>query len=505
MSKIKIAIIGCGAASVAFIRSLIDESKFNNFNHYKLTIFEPALDLGVGLAYQDDLSNLIINRPLQTSSVHCSNLNEFYYWLKEKPNILKNMVVESNEHDDQRSYISRKIFGHYLKDIFEMTLSEASSCNIEVEIVRKKVTKIHSINPFIIEAAKKEIFITNYVVLCTGNNEPADIYGLVDTPRYINSPYPLELRVQPIDFKQNIGIIGNSLTAIDIAISLYILGHTGIINMLSRRHVHPRVRGKISDHNLEFFTLNSIIATKIQKGKFSLRDALRLLRKELQKIGFSWKPLLVENDKQKHLTQILKEEIEAAKTERKWQTLLSSTNQLIEECWYALDNKSKSIFMKYYQRIWINNRSPIPLKNAEILLEMAENNLLYSTAGLQDIKYINKLDKYTASSKSGQQLEFDWIINATGPSRHIEPKNTLLYNLIEDGYGRENSFGGLEVDFETSSLLNKAGEINPHIRAIGHNTIGVHFYTSSLEMIAKRAKKISKNLIEFMIKEALDG
>lgn len=506
MKTINIGIIGCGAAAVTLIRCLIEEAVLHNFYQFTLTIFELSSDLGVGFAYQRDLRNLILNRPINTSAAHHALLDEFYRWVMERPQFSKFIIVDPQQNDDL-SYISREIFGYYIKDIFEETLKKYNAFGVKVNIIQKAVIAIHSMNPFAIEVKDKDIFFVDRIVLCTGNTKPVDVYSLQNTPRYINIPYPLEQQIKCIHKKQHVGIIGNSLTAVDIALSLSHLGHSGKITMFSRHYVNPRVRSTAKSYILQFLTLTSLERIKHQKGHLTLRDALRLFRKELKNSGSNdhWKKLFIEDDKQKNLIQILEEEIDASKEQRIWQSILSATNQIIEEYWDAFDQESKSIFMKKFHRIWLNNRSPIPLTNAKLLLEMAEKQFLSSMHGLKEIYYVPERQKYIANHAKGEPVEVDWIINATGPSKYIERDNLLLYGLIEKGFAKENSFGGLDVDFNTSYLLNHEGKVMDTINALGHNTTGVYYYTSSLEMIAKKSKKIAQQMMTSMIQDNKNG
>lgn len=47
--------------------------------------------------------------------------------------------------------------------------------------------------------------------------------------------------------------------------------------------------------------------------------------------------------------------------------------------------------------------------------------------------------------------------------------------------------------------------INTNIRALGHNTIGVYNYTSSLEMITKKAEKIARDFAYLIQEDKLNG
>ena len=175
-----------------------------------------------------------------------------------------------------------------------------------------------------------------------------------------------------------------------------------------------------------------------------------------------------------------------------------STNSVVEQWWNLLDDHSKKIFMKHFHRIWLNKRVPIPANNAKILLEMAKKNQLEMLSGLRSIHYDTEKKQYVVSTQSGGKKYYDWIINATGPSRDVEPNDKFLQQLIENKLARKNPYGGLDVDFETSALINENGCANPFIRVLGHNTAGTYYFVSSVEMIAQKAVKIAKHLAHSM-------
>lgn len=505
MNKINVAIIGGGSGAVTFIKYLVNTSLINQFYELKLSIYEPSAHLGAGLAYQPDLSTLLVNRPLQTMSVDAVMLNSFEQWLRKKPDLLSKAYVEADKPDDQRSYISRKIFGYYLNSILNEAISLAKSHGILVEIIPEMVERIYSAKPFVIQTNLGNVVFADYVVLCTGHNEPDDIYQLKGTPYYFNNPYPIEKRLAQIESKNNVGVIGNSLTAIDVALSLQQRGHKGKINLLSRSSICPTVRGKIQQYQLKFLTKQAIGATIVQKGCFSLRDALRKFRYEFKQIGYDWRFIFADDNKNTNWVDKLENEVIAAQNVRKWQAVLSATNQVIEECWHALDNNSKLIFIHRFNRIWLSKRSPIPVTNAKKLITMAKDKQLSMLAGLVEINYQENSSNYLAKFKNGEQIECDCVINASGPSRYVKPGDKLIYGLIKAGIARENRFGGIDVDFASSSVIDMAGHINPYLRVIGHNTLGVHYYTSSLQMIAQRAQKVAENLISFIRGKILHG
>ncbi len=499
MKSKTIAIIGCGAAAVSFIRSFIQQCKSYQLNHVNLIIFEPASTLGVGLAYQSDLDNLVINRPAQTMSANLVQPGEFFEWMKRTNFILNDKKTTKKNY---LIYPSRKIFGYYLSELIETVMSEAIQSNIHVKIIKDSVTQLGKDSPVYIQTKSSGIFFADYILLATGNNEPKDFYNLNNTPKYINSPYPLYKKLSAIGSNETVGILGNSLTAIDITLSLDYLRHNSNITMLSRLNVSPRVRAeRIAPYQLQFLT-----TSRIQKknDKITLRDILRLFRKELKQNGISWQQFFVEDNKNLSLSELISLEIEASKYDRKWQDILSATNEIIEDIWNTLDSQHKEIFTKYYQRIWLRNRSPIPPENARLLLELTKQKKLFSVSELDDVKYDHKIQKYIGITKKKQFL-FDWVINATGPSRYVQPEDVLMHNLIQSGVARPHLFGGVDVDFNSSAIISDSNCINKNIRVLGHNTIGVYNYTSSLEMIAKKADKIAHDFAYLIKEDKLNG
>lgn len=499
-----LAIVGCGATAVTFLRSFIQCCISKKLNDLTIIIFEPAETLGVGLAYQDDFDSLLINRSAQTMSAHPTKLNEFYLWLQKNPKFLQT-ELNSAECPDQPIFPPRKVFGFYLNDILKKTINKARRNRLSIKIVKEAVEDIQPGPPFDICTTKQKKFTVDYLILALGHNQPLDIYKLGKTTSYINSPYPLNKSLLHIPGDQTIGVIGNSLTAIDVVLSLHHLKHQAKITMLSRAHIFPRVRGLQSQHTLKYLTEAAIRERKEKFGKFTLRDVLRLLRKDLKQYGYQWKTLFVAKQKTIKYEDVLIEEILHAYQEIKWQSILSATNEIIEEIWNHLDFASKRNFLRNFQRIWLNIRSPIPVKNATILLHLLKQKNLSMETGLKNLEFQKIKKAYEATFEDRKKLSFDWIINASGPAREVGANDDLLFKLIQKGMVQPHPLGGIDVDFATAAVIDKQGHFNSHIRSIGHNTVGVYNYVSSLEMIAKKADKIAQNLFVFINEGKLSG
>lgn len=491
-----LAIIGCGAASITFFRTLVDiySDQYLDLPNLHILIFEKERELGPGFAYQDDFDEIIINRPVQNMSANPDNHQEFFLWLKHKRHVIDDQTESSNE----PIYTSRKLFGLYLNEILEKTIVKACLFGMATHVIYDKVTRIIGTHSFIIETESNKIHIADFVIICTGHNQPKDIYNLSNSPKYINNPYPTKNIIHQISRNDCVGILGNSLTAIDSVIALKKIGFIGKTHMFSRKYVIPRVRGKVSTHQLQCLTTLAINKMVEKQGNISLRGILRLFRKELRLYDLSWKFLFTEDDKTQSFHEILLNQLNMINKPLPWQAIIPSTNSVSEYLWHQLIPSEKALFLKYCQRTWLNHRSSIPPINARLLIELAEQDRLFMHSGIRHVDYNISKGKYIVYMDNDNEFECDWIINATGPSKYIGPQDELAYELIKQGIAKEHLFGGIDVDFETSSLLNKHGQANPRIRLIGHNTVGVYQYTSSLELIAKKSMKVANNFVTFM-------
>ena len=186
----EIAIVGCGAAGVTFLRSFVAQI-INHKINVAITIFEKRDSKGGGIAYQPDLKNLLLNRPLQKMSATIDDNAEFEKWLLAHPEYTSEIIVEADGPDDKRAYTSREIFGHYLSSVLAETIEKAEKLGIKITLIPYEAIQIHAEKPYAIEAGNGETYFADYLVLCSGNNKPRDIYHLKESPRYINDPYPL--------------------------------------------------------------------------------------------------------------------------------------------------------------------------------------------------------------------------------------------------------------------------------------------------------------------------
>ena len=502
MLKHTVALIGCGASGVAILHQLA--AQLNNISEKptitELSIFEPAQDLGVGLAYQKDLDALLINRPANSMSIDSDCQKDYESWLTE--NDIAN-EGKSDPYNGKRSrnytcFTSRQQFGDYLKSRMKSALDCIRQHGIQVQIYHKAIIKImrtkrKSISRFILYDPNCNYHAADDVILAIGNNKPLDTYHLSHTDNYIHEPYPTQQKLKIIPSSDKICIVGNSLTAVDMALALNALGHRGRIMLSSRTHIFPHVRKSTSSHHLKYLTHSNIDKLIHTQGSLTLRNLVRLLRLELKYSCESQWQTLFRSDKT-DLVEHLDNEL-SMENAHPYQSLLNATNNIIEKVWHNLRFKDKKLFLSRYHRLWNRCRFPIPKENAKQLLNMAKNNQLHYFGNLKTIHYdaTNKLYELISTDKSKAQIH--WVINATGPAHHLPPDNLLLHTLITCGHSRLHPLGGIDVDYNTNLLISSAGSLIQGLYLLGHNSFGTFYHVSSLEMLVNKAATIIKHIL----------
>jgi uncharacterized NAD(P)/FAD-binding protein YdhS len=239
-----------------------------------------------------------------------------------------------------------------------------------------------------------------------------------------------------------------------------------------------------------------------KKNFLSQRDLLRVLRKELTAVGENWRTVFFE-EKNTNPHDYFQNGIKNSVKEQPWQSVLVSIDQVIEHYWNKLSEQSKNEFLNLYHRKWNSKRVPLPITTAyKINALLMDGHLRYSP-GLKKIYpkssrvfYAHVIDNECIASTGEVMYEFDWIINAPGPDRHIDlTQMNLIRYLIESGMAACSPYGGIKVDFETSALIKPSGKKNEQFYALGHPTNGTFYFVSSLEMISSRARKVATELV----------
>jgi uncharacterized NAD(P)/FAD-binding protein YdhS len=496
-----IAIIGCGASGVATLASLIERIKNSNYQKYKINVFEKSSSFGSGLAYQYDSDDLLMNMVSSTTSIFENRETDFWEWMVDRGYGKGSSQVMSGSGVSPDGYISRQFFGLYLKDRLHDAISEAKKINISVELVNHEVIDIkRKYQHFEVVDCAEHVNQFDYVILCTGNIEPHDIFRLKGKSQYVNNPYPINRYAMGIGKNDCVGIIGGQLTAADIAVVLAQQGHAGPIHFFTRGSNYPLVRCSKEKFELMYFNLENLEAIRSkQLGEISLRQALRLARKDFIRAGVKWNKFF--NPDEHPYEDWIWHLLSKGHLYAEWQHFAVASDAVISNYWDALTITGKKMFMNKYHRLWMCKRVPLPMHTCLKLYSLFKAGILKHHTHLMEINCKTPNNFVVSISDAGGpeksiQIECDWVINATGPARSVDGNtgSPLLNNLMKSGLIRANPFGGIQVDYETSMVKSGRDKMK-NFYAIGHLTSGTYYFVSSLDMVSMGAKRVARNVV----------
>ncbi|KVD81008.1 hypothetical protein WS62_25360 [Burkholderia sp. ABCPW 14] len=494
--KFTIAVIGGGAASVAFLHHFTRLVTPSVAARIRIEVFEPRPSVGPGLAYGEDVGALLLNRAVETMSVSASDFSTFASWVRWKSHHEDDLNALAKQ-DLSATYVSRPLFGRYLCDFFQETRSIAHRKGLAIDVRHHAIRSIERSVRYRLDAGER-IYEADSVIVAIGNTGQKDLYGLDGHPCYISTPYPLSQQLLSLAAARRICIIGASLTAVDVAVSLHKFWPDVEIHMVSPTGTLPYVKGKqVMPRPLRFLTEASIRAlTSGGARKIGLRALTRLLRAEFNAIGEDWRHLFARHD---DAVALLHDEIEYADRERAWQTILVATNGVVEQAWNALDPDGQALFLRRFARQWLARRAPMPLDNAKVLARMLDDKRLafVKTPVVFDRTARASIRLTGIGKGSSDAYDYDYVVNATGSAKDIDSPaiSPLGWQMLRDGLAVPDWRGGIQVDFDTGAILDRSGEPDWQLRALGHITCGTYFYVSSLEMVAKRACKIAGDIV----------
>lgn len=500
----KIAIIGCGAATVATLFGFIEYFHSGFIKNIKISIFEKEPTFGSGLAYQCDSEELMMNMVSSTISIFPHKESDFWEWILERGCSYSVDQIISKSGVAPEGYISRQFFGAYLRSRLQEAISALEKLGIEVDLIHCEVVNLELLgdDEFNVIDKKQKGQKFNGVILCVGNTSPQDIFNLSGKSQYINNPYPVSRFSPLIKRSDSVGIIGGQLTAADIAVVLANQGHYGPIYFFTRDLNLPLIRRQKNKFHLNYLTIENLRLLQIKnKDGISLRQILRLARKDFLKTGMRWNNIF--KSAKTEYSHWIKYLLEDEYTFMLWQHCAIETDFIIAEYWHALTSSEKDLFLRKYHRLWMSKRVPLPVHTALKLHSLFQAGILRHYPFLYEINFLARnrfvaVIKPPEKSTDAHEVVCDWVINATGPSRDVDKHSdsVLISNLFKSGLITANPHGGIALDYETSLIKTRELKALKNFYAIGHLTSGTYYFISSLDMVSLRARSVAKHFFK---------
>jgi uncharacterized NAD(P)/FAD-binding protein YdhS len=507
---VSIAIIGGGAAGASVAHYLVRSLGNGPVKvDAEIKLYEKRGVIGPGLAYQRDNDVLLMNMVSQDASLFADEPENFWRWLASTEQNQYRHYAISGSAIIPNGYVPRGLFGCYMRHMFEQVITLAALSGIKLSKHHTEVVGLQKLGErYELMTATGETSSFDYVILCTGNTKPVDIYSLSGHARYINEPYPVQPYLGKIGPHDRVAVIGTQLTAVDVAIVLAHQGHQGPIHLVSRTRELPSIRSILEPYQLKYMTIPNLRALREKgHGEVRLQDILRLLRKEFAAVGADWKEVLFRYKDSIEPDEYFAIGLNNAPKKQPWQWVMVAIDHVVEHFWDALNDHDKTIFMKIYHRNWNSRRAPLPVPTAYKIHSLLCSGQLKFKSGVSDIKVTNQgLFQVTYTQNSGSQTsssadEFDWVINATGPAREVDENQASIVNdLLNDGSAIKHPHGGIQVEFESSAVIDANGIPNRKLYAIGQLACGTYYFVSSLEMISLRSREVAHNVVQHILR-----
>ncbi|MBE7303060.1 FAD/NAD(P)-binding protein [Staphylococcus epidermidis] len=476
----RVAIIGMGTAGVSVLRQLV---KHENFSQLKVDVYDDDRNMGQGVPFQNDSSELLINMPSKSMSLNLDDDQEFWKWYQNQ--------TEFNFSNPQ--YLPRFVFGHYMKSY----LSYYNDQFDNLTIINDKVQEIFTQSDVDDIDLKyhvctcddeKEWREYDYLFLTFGTFSYHDPYDLKGTKGYIQTPYPTYHTLDNVKDSDRIVIIGTGLASLD-AVRYVAAHHPSLpITMTSRSAALPSVRGKMT--KIQFTHLTKSRFNGIMKkhfGNVPLEKVVSLFLKECEDYGIDFKKLIYRRtgNHVKDLEYDLNHEEEMGI----FQSIIEHLKENLNWIWNSLSVKDQETFNHKYTKIIQLNSNPMPPRTARLLIKLIQNNELVIKKGLEDIVHKNEQFMLKYNDTTQNYESFDIVINATGSKTHLsqlDEDDQLILNLENRQIVQRHPMGGIQIIPETNQVISPRYGTLKNVIAIGQMTNGVNKLRNGVKMIVNQ-------------------
>jgi uncharacterized NAD(P)/FAD-binding protein YdhS len=455
-----VAVIGGGASGMLVCVNLIKQLACP----LKIIVINSGANFGTGVAYHSASDKHLLNVMAARMSALSDDPDHFVRWLIEDHSFA-DIEIETLG----KTYLPRRIYGEYLKSVWEKTLEQKPDW-ITVEMIANRAVKIDHVGEkdFRIHLLDSITVNANHVVLATGNAAPRNPsisnMNFYKSTNYFNNPW-LSSSVENLDTNKNVFIIGNGLTMADTVLSLVEHKLKGTIHSVS-----PHGFG-ILQHRHNGVPYNGLI--KELKDVHSLYELVNLFNKHIKKIrrlGLSAEPVI---DSLRPKTQSL---------------------------WISFSPDEKRKFIFRLRHLWGVARHRLPIQTFDFIQRLKIDGKLKVWAGriinMTEVKEGILIEFFDKKSKENKSIIVGRVINCTGPEVDLKKmRDPLFENLINSGLIATDQLNmGLNADTKTLEVINKKGQKVNSFFVLGGLLRGLLWESTAMGEIRTQAKFISDQI-----------
>lgn len=498
MENTVITIIGGGASSVAFIYSLLEGlSRSGCHSSLSLFLIDRQSQCGCGLAYSEDCITNLLNTRAEFISPFADQPGHFYKWLSDNRDVWEDAFpgIELLP----QAFLPRPLFGLYLAHMVRRLVNRAVALGCQlIQVHDEAVSLSFAHDGKVVVLTRGNLsFPSDHVVLSCGNARSLEYQHLATSEGFFNSPYPLRRTCRLIPKHASVAIVGSRLSAIDTLIGLKTNGHVGPITLHSRTGALPYVRGTQARYKPKILTPETVKSCISSYGVVRLEDVARWTLQELALGGettgaIDWSSKCA----QKPAIEFLTDEIAQAQHPRFWQSVLYSTNAVLDLIWPAMPYEDRRRFLGY-SSWWMAYRVSIPVENAIKIKMLLETEQLSICKGeLKTVECGARFTLVVGDCSDVRRCEYDAVVIATGTPRDVRMfDNPLVQNMLNQGLACIDPFGGVRVSAITGGLINQLGCVDDRITVLGELTSGAFFFTSALDINSRHSASRANDIL----------
>lgn len=446
----RITIIGGGASGTLTAANLL---RNNSGTDLQINLIERQSRVGRGVAFGTRQNTHLLNVPAMRMGAFPDEVGDFHTWLV------------ANGHDcDGHDFVARKLFGDYLRYVFNRAV-ENSAENSTIEIIDDEAVDMSVDNDGAqVILRSGEIVLSDKVVLAFGNSLPphpsvSDL-SFTESPKYYRDPWRSRM-YESIASNESIFIVGTGLSMVDVALHFNESGHRGKIYAISTRGMLPAV------HKLGF-TYPSF-SNEIE-GLTRITDILKVVRRH---------------------TEI------ADTIGSNWRAVIDALRPDTQKIWCDLPIKEKRIFKQHLSRYWNTARHRMPPTAAQTIAEMQANGSLEILSGrLLDISFNERFGIKYQSGQTTNHVEADNLVNCIGSeSNFARLESDFVQNIVRRGHIRNDELSMGIAASNDGRVIDKNGSDSNVVFTLGTALKGTLWETTAIPEIRTQARDLALRLL----------
>jgi uncharacterized NAD(P)/FAD-binding protein YdhS len=451
MSGRTVAIVGGGLSGTLVAMRLLELVRPPQMLH--ILIIEPRAQLGPGLAYSTTCFGHLMNVRAGRLSLVDEDAEHFVKWFQ----------ANSDSLPSADSFAPRHLYGRYASELLAASRAKAHPYGT-LRHIRAEVVDLRDAS-FGVELRLKSgsSIRADAAVLAPGNPPPGQ--DAVPDPEFRSSPHYVRDAWQTgtvsLDRDASVLLVGSGLTAIDVAVALNEDGFEGIIHVVSRRGLWPRVHAPYQPSGM------------VWKGETfsSLRALLSAVRQEVKR---------------------------AEMNGGDWRAVVDSLRPYANRLWQGLSSSDRRRFFRHVRPYWEVHRHRMAPQVARIVQDLAERGRLRLHAGRVKVACWDEEGaevEIKLRGGSSHHLRVSRVINCTAP----EPDyRKLTHPLWQNLFTRGNAAAGpLGLGLRTGpdgELVNARGGPSKNLFTLGPTRIGTLFETTAVEEIRVQARVVASRI-----------